>query len=64
MANIRRISSLSGFLLGLGLSVGQSNVKLLASLDDSQSFGNADTLGDFTAVGSVVHEEEFAVLLA
>ena len=63
MAAIRRKRSLSGFLLGLGLSVGQSNVKLLASLHDSQSFGNTDTLGNFSAVSSVVHEEEFAVLL-
>ena len=46
------------------MSVGQSNVKLLASLNDSKSFGNRDTLGDFTAVDFVVHEEEFGVLLA
>ena len=63
MAAIRRKRSLSGFLLGLGLSVGQSNVKLLASLHDSQSLGNADTLSNLSAVSSVVHKEKFAVLL-
>ena len=46
------------------MSVGQSDVKLFASLNDSKSLGNGDTLGDLTAVGSVVHEEEFGVLLA
>ena len=63
MATIRGKRSLSGFLLGFGLSVGQSNVKLFASLHDSQSLGNADALSNFSAVSSVVHEEEFAVLL-
>ena len=64
MASSGKSSSLSGFLLGFGLSVGQSNVKLLASLNNSKSLGNANTLSNLSAVSSVVHEEEFGIFLA
>jgi hypothetical protein len=64
MASSVRVSSLSGFLLGFGLGVSQSNVKLLASLDNSKSLGNANALSDLTTVSSVVHEEEFSIFLA
>ena len=33
-------------------------------MDDSKSFGDADTLGDLSAVDSVVHEEELSIFLA
>ena len=33
-------------------------------MDDSKSFADANTLGDFTAVDSVVHEEELSIFLA
>ena len=56
--------SLGGLLLGLGVGVSKSHVEFLASLDDSKSFADTDTLSDFTAVDSVVHEEELSILLA
>ena len=57
-------SSLGRFLLGLGLSVGESDIKLLGSLDDSESFVDGDVLGDLSTVGSIVHKKEFDVLFA
>ena len=56
--------SLGGLFLGLGVGVGESHVEFLASLDDSKSFASTDTLGDFTAVHSVVHEEKLSIFLA
>ena len=56
--------SLSGFFLGLGVGVSKSHVEFLASLDDSKSLGNANSLGDLSTVDFVVHEEELSVLLA
>lgn len=55
--------SFSRLLLGFSLSVSKSHVQFLGSLDNSESLSNRNTLGNFTAVGSVVHKEEFDVSL-
>lgn len=44
------------------MAVGESHVEFLGALDDVLSLEGGDVLGDFTAVGPVVHEEEFHVL--
>ena len=46
------------------MTVGQSDVHFLGSLNDSESFGSGDVLGDFSAENSVVHEEAVHVLFA
>jgi|688.fasta_scaffold776587_1 hypothetical protein len=63
MCSLRRKgASFLGGLLELGLAVGESDVELLCALDNVLSLESGDVLGDFTAVGSVVHEENFNVL--
>ena len=61
---LRATCSLGGLLLGLGVGVGKSHVEFLASLDDSKSLADTDTLGNLSAVDFVVHEEELSILLA
>ena len=56
--------SLGGLLLHAGLGVGESNVELLSALDEFLSGLGGDVVGDFAAVGPVVHEEQFNVFLA
>ena len=60
----RATCSLGGLLLGLGVGVGKSHVEFLASLDDSKSLADGNTLGNLSAVDPVVHEEELSILLA
>jgi len=55
--------SLGGLLLHAGLGVGESNVELLSALDEFLSGLGGDVVGDFAAVGPVVHEEQFNVFL-
>ena len=55
--------SLGGLLLGLGLGVGELDVEFLGSLNDSESLGHGDSLGDLSAVDSVVHEQHLDVVL-
>ena len=63
MCSLRRKgASFLGGLLELGLAVGESHVELFCALDDVLSLESGDVLGDLTAVGSVVHEENFNVL--
>jgi len=59
---LKKGASFFGGLLELGLSVGESDVELLCALDDVLSLESRDVLGNLTAVGSVVHEENFNVL--
>ena len=55
--------SFSRLLLSFSLSVGKSDIQFLGSLDNSESLSDRDTLANFSAVCSVVHEEEFDVFL-
>ena len=55
--------SLGGFLLHLGLTVGESDVKFLGARNEFDSELGGDVLSDLTAVASVVHEEQFHVFL-
>ena len=64
MCSLRRKgASFLGGLLELGLAVGESDVELLCALDNVLSLESGDVLGDFTAVGSVVHQQQLNVLL-
>jgi hypothetical protein len=56
--------SLGGFFSCFGVSVGKSNVQFSGSLDNSESLAGTNTVSDLTAVGSVLHEEQFHILLA
>lgn len=58
-----RRSFLAG-LLELGLTVCESHIELLGALDDVLPLESWDVLGNLTAVGSVVHQENFDVLRA
>jgi len=55
--------SFSGDLLELSLSVGESDVEFFCAGNNSRSLGGWDALSDFTAVSSVVHEQQFHVFL-
>ena len=45
------------------MSVGKSNVELLCARNDGLSRFGTNVLGNFTAVGSVVHQQQFDVFL-
>ena len=55
--------SLGSNLLHAGLGVGESHVELLGALNDFLSLAGRNVVGDFTAEGSVVHEQQFNVFL-
>ena len=55
--------SLVGGSLQSSLGIGESHVKLLGAGNDFLALSKADVVSDFTAVGSVVHEEQFEILL-
>ena len=55
--------SLVGGSLQSSLGIGESQVKLLGAGNDFLALSKADVVSNFTAVGSVVHEEQFNVFL-
>ena len=58
---LKQECSFSWDLLKLGLTVGESDVEFLCALDDVFSLECWDVLGDFPAISSVVHEQQFNV---
>ena len=46
------------------MTVGESDVEFLGAGNDGLSLAGGDVLGDLTAVGPVVHKQQFNVFLA
>jgi len=55
--------SLGGILLHSCLSVGESHVELLGASNDLLALAGAQVVGELSAVGPVVHEQQFNVFL-